>query len=87
MTLEEVIKVLETMPKADRAFDFADFASQHGWEAACGATKFCYIIPNADFVIKFCSCNRRHNECEQEKWLEPACFGQLVQAPKFLDPS
>lgn len=66
MTLEEVIKVLETMPKADRTFDFADFASQHGWEAACGATKFCYIIPNADFVIKFCSCNRRHNECEQE---------------------
>lgn len=66
MTLEEVIKVLETMPKADRAFDFEDFASQHGWEAACGATKFCYIIPNADFVIKFCNCNRRHNECEQE---------------------
>lgn len=36
MTLEEVIKVLETMPKANRAFDFEDFASQHGWEAACG---------------------------------------------------
>lgn len=66
MTLEEVIKVLETMPAADRFFDFGRFAAEHGWKAASGATKFCYIIPDADFVIKFCRNNKRHNECEQE---------------------
>lgn len=66
MTLEEVIKVLETMPAADRFFDFGRFAAEHGWKCASGATKFCYIIPDADFVIKFCRNNKRHNECEQE---------------------
>ena len=66
MTLQEVIKVLETMPTADRNFDFGEFAQKHGWNCASGATKFCYIIPGCDFVIKFCSNNRRHNECEQE---------------------
>lgn len=66
MTLEEVIKVLETMPAADRFFDFGKFAVEHGWKSASGATKFCYIIPDADFVIKFCWNNKRRNECEQE---------------------
>lgn len=66
MTLEEVIKVLETMPAADRFFDFGKFAEEQGWKSASGATKFCYIIPDADFVIKFCRNNKRHNECEQE---------------------
>jgi len=66
MTLEEVIKVLGTMPAADRFFDFGKFAAEQGWKSASGATKFCYIIPDADFVIKFCRNNKRHNECEQE---------------------
>lgn len=66
MTLKEVIKVLETMPAADRFFDFGRFATEHGWKSASGATKFCYIIPDADFVIKFCRNNKRYNECEQE---------------------
>lgn len=52
--------------------DVVDLARENGWRYARGATKSCFILPHADYVIKFCKPSRKRSnsremdECELE---------------------
>lgn len=70
----DIEKIMGAVADLEARFDgddVNDIARQNGWRYAKGATKYCFLIPKADYVIKFCKPSRKSNsrqldECELE---------------------
>lgn len=70
----DVEKIMGAVADLDAHFDRDDLreiAQDNNWKVASGATKYCFILPHDDYVVKFCKPARKRNslgmdECELE---------------------
>lgn len=53
MTIEKLKELIEIVSQKDSAYGISHVISEHGCQLGRGATKYCIIIPDNDFVIKF----------------------------------